>query len=88
MIASLFTFTYIIGAVGAFAIRNVQYDWRKYGDIIFTIGTFIMALLLFIIYSCNILWILYVIYVTFGTFYQIMLTIATYVIIIITLNIC
>lgn len=73
----MFKIIYIIGAAGAFAIGNLEYDWRKYGDITFTIGTFIMALLLFIIYSCNTLWILYVIYILFGTSYQIILTIAT-----------
>lgn len=41
----------LCGAAGAFAIRNIQFNWKKYGDIIFTIGTFIMASLLLIIYS-------------------------------------
>lgn len=71
-------YNYILGATGAYVVGHLHYDWKKIGDIIFTIGTFVLALLLFSIYYCNTLWILYVLYITFGTFYQVLSTITTY----------
>lgn len=68
----------IIGAAGAYAVGHLHYDWKKIGDIIFTLGTFVLALLLLIIYYCNSLWILYILYIMFGTCYQVLLTITTY----------
>lgn len=67
----------IIGATGAYAVGHLNYDWRKFGDIIFTIGTFVLAILLFVIYYSDTLWILYVLYISYGTLYQILLTITT-----------
>lgn len=67
----------LCGAVGAYAVGHLSYDWKKFGDIIFTAGTFVLALLLFIIYYCNSLWILYVLYISYGTCYQVLLTITT-----------
>lgn len=69
------------GAVGAYAVGHLHYDWKKFGDIIFAIGTFLLALILFMIYYNNTLWILYILYITFGTLYQVLLTITTYVMI-------
>ncbi|XP_060861226.1 folate transporter 1-like isoform X2 [Metopolophium dirhodum] len=68
----------LCGAAGAYAVGHLDYDWKKFGDIIFTVGTFVLALLLFIIYYCDSLWILYLLYIMFGTCYQILLTITTY----------
>ncbi|XP_026820186.1 folate transporter 1-like [Rhopalosiphum maidis] len=67
----------LCGAAGAYAVGHLSYDWKKFGDIIFTVGTFVLALLLFIIYYCNSLWILYLLYISFGTCYQVLLTITT-----------
>ncbi|XP_025190482.1 thiamine transporter 1-like isoform X2 [Melanaphis sacchari] len=68
----------LCGAAGAYAVGHLSYDWKNVGDIIFSVGTFVLALLLFIIYYCNSLWILYLLYISFGTCYQILLTITTY----------
>lgn len=69
---------YIIGAAGAYAVGHLHYEWKKNSDIVFSIGGFILASLLFIIYCCDTLWILYILYIAFGTLYQIMSTITTY----------
>lgn len=66
------------GAIGAYIVGHLNYDWKKFDDIIFAVGTFLLALLLFMICSCDILWVLYILYITYGTLYQILLTIATY----------
>ncbi|XP_022173912.1 folate transporter 1-like [Myzus persicae] len=67
----------LCGAAGAYSVGHLHYDWKKFDDIIFTIGTFVLALLLFILYSCNTLWILYLVYIIFGTCFQVLLTITT-----------
>lgn len=67
----------ITGAAGTYAVGHLNYNWKKFGDIIFTIGTFVLAILLFVIYYCDTLWILYVLYIVYGTLYQILLTITT-----------
>ncbi|XP_060861941.1 folate transporter 1-like [Metopolophium dirhodum] len=67
----------LCGAAGAYAVGHLHHDWKKFGDIIFTVGTFVLALLLFIIYFCNTLWILYLVYIIFGTCFQVLLTITT-----------
>jgi len=67
----------LCGAAGAYVVGHLSYDWKKFGDIIFTVGTFVLALLLFIIYYCNSLWMLYRLYIIFGTCYQVLLTITT-----------
>lgn len=68
----------IIGAAGAYAIGQIHYDWKKIDDILFGAGTLILALLLFLIYYCNTLWLLYVLYVIFGVCFHTLLTITTY----------
>ncbi|VVC43599.1 Reduced folate carrier,Major facilitator superfamily domain [Cinara cedri] len=67
----------LCGAIGAYIVGHLNYDWKKFGDIIFTIGSFLLGLLLFIICSCDNLWLLYILYITYGTLYQTLLTIAT-----------
>ncbi|XP_025408125.1 folate transporter 1-like [Sipha flava] len=67
----------LCGATGAYAVGHINYDWKKFGDIIFTIGSFVLAILLFVIYYCDTLWVLYVLYIAYGTLYQILLTITT-----------
>ncbi|KAL4119316.1 hypothetical protein QTP88_012141 [Uroleucon formosanum] len=67
----------LCGAAGTYTVGHLNYDWKKFGDVIFTVGTFVLALLLFIIYFCDSLWILYILYIMFGTCYQILLTITT-----------
>lgn len=81
MRTKLIVILYYIGAAGAYAVGHLHYDWKKFGDIIFGIGTLFLALILFMIYCSNTLWILYVLYITFGTLYQVLLTITTYVMI-------
>jgi len=67
----------IIGAAGAYMVGLIYCDWKKFGDIIFSIGTLVLALLLFVIYNSNTLWIIYVLYIMFGTLYNVLLTITT-----------
>ncbi|XP_050433204.1 thiamine transporter 1-like isoform X2 [Adelges cooleyi] len=65
----------ICGAAGAYAVGYINYDWKTQGDIIFAIGSAVLAFFLYTIYFSHSLWILYTFYVLFGASYQIMSTI-------------
>lgn len=67
----------LCGAAGAYMVGLIYCDWKKFGDIVFSIGTLVLALLLFVIYNSNTLWIIYVLYIMFGTLYNVLLTITT-----------
>ncbi|XP_050542876.1 thiamine transporter 1-like [Daktulosphaira vitifoliae] len=67
----------LCGAAGAYAVGHVQYEWKKRDNILFAIGSSIMALLLYTLYYSHKLLILYVFYVLYGVSYQIILTVTT-----------
>ncbi|CAH1708864.1 unnamed protein product [Aphis gossypii] len=68
--------TTLIGALSAFAISKVKWNWYSVGDIFFTVGSVIAAIVLLCCVYCRNLWYIYAFYIIYGMVYQTMLTIA------------
>ncbi|XP_015376625.1 PREDICTED: thiamine transporter 2-like [Diuraphis noxia] len=66
----------LLGALAAFAISKVNWNWYFVGDIFFAVGSFIAAIVLLCCVYCRNLWYIYAFYIIYGIMYQTMLTIA------------
>ncbi|XP_025195930.1 thiamine transporter 2-like [Melanaphis sacchari] len=66
----------LIGALSAFTISKVKWNWYSVGDIFFAIGSIIAAIVLLCCVYCRNLWYIYAFYIIYGMMYQTMLTIA------------
>ncbi|XP_060841826.1 thiamine transporter 2-like [Rhopalosiphum padi] len=66
----------LTGALSAFAISKVNWNWYSVGDIFFAVGSIIAAVVLLCCVYCRNLWYIYGFYIIYGMMYQTMLTIA------------
>jgi len=66
----------LTGALSAFAISKVNWNWYSVGDIFFAVGSIIAAAVLLCCVYCRNLWYIYGFYIIYGMMYQTMLTIA------------
>lgn len=67
---------FVSGALAAFAISKVKWNWYSVGDVFFAVGSLVAGVVLLCCVYCRNLWFIYAFYITYGMMYQTMLTIA------------
>ncbi|XP_050524430.1 thiamine transporter 1-like isoform X2 [Daktulosphaira vitifoliae] len=66
----------LLGAISAYMISRVNWNWYLVGDAFFAIGSFIACIVLFCCTYNRNLYLIYAFYIIYGMMYQTMLTIA------------
>uniref|UniRef100_A0A2S2PWR7 Thiamine transporter 2 n=1 Tax=Sipha flava TaxID=143950 RepID=A0A2S2PWR7_9HEMI len=66
----------LLGAIAAFTISKVNWNWYSVGDVFFTVGSVVASGVLLCCVYCKNLWFIYAFYIIYGMMYQTMLTIA------------
>lgn len=70
---------FISGAIAAFTISKVNWNWYSVGDVFFAVGSLVAGGVLLCCVYCTNLWFIYAFYIIYGMMYQTMLTIAEWV---------
>ncbi|VVC26728.1 Reduced folate carrier,Major facilitator superfamily domain [Cinara cedri] len=66
----------LLGAISAFTISKVKWNWYSVGDMFFAVGSLVATVVLLCLVYCRNLWFIYAFYIVYGMMYQTMLTIA------------